>query len=60
MQWAENVTFTTHLESLDYLKKKGFKVIPHDSCDTIEQAVEKIQAVGDHREDYPFDIDARW
>lgn len=57
VQWAENVTFTTHLESLDYLKKKGFKVIPHDSCDTIEQAVEKIQAVGDHREDYPFDID---
>ena len=57
VQWAENVTFTTHLESLDYLKEKGFKVIPHDSCDTIEQAVEKIQAVGDHREDYPFDID---
>ena len=57
VQWAENVTFATHLESLDYLKKKGFKVIPHDSCDTIEQAVEKIQAVGDHREDYPFDID---
>ena len=57
VQWAENVTFTTHLESLDYLKEKGFKVIPHNSCDTIEQAVEKIQAVGDHREDYPFDID---
>ncbi len=57
VQWAENVTFTTHLESLDYLKEKGFKVIPHDSCNTIEQAVEKIQAVGDHREDYPFDID---
>ena len=57
VQWAENVTFTTHLESLDYLKEKGFKVIPHDSCDTIEQAVEKIQAVGDRREDYPFDID---
>ena len=57
VQWVENVTFTTHLESLNYLKEKGFKVIPHDSCDTIEQAVEKIQAVGDHREDYPFDID---
>ena len=39
VQWAENVTFTTHLESLDYLKEKGFKVIPHDSCNTIEQAV---------------------
>ena len=29
VQWAEGVQFETHLETLDYLQDKGFKVIPH-------------------------------
>ena len=57
IQWAENVTFHSHTESLDYLKDKGFKVIPHVICQTIDEAVTQVEAIGEGRESYPFDID---
>ena len=57
VQWAESVHFKTHGETLDYLKTKGIKVIPHYSCQTIEQAVEHIREIGEGRDSFPFDID---
>lgn len=57
VQWVESVQFKTHGETLDYLKTKGFKVIPHYSCQTIEQAVEHIREIGEGRDSFPFDID---
>ena len=57
VQWAESVQFKTHGETLDYLKTKGFKVIPHYNCQTIEQAVEHIREIGEGRDSFPFDID---
>ena len=57
VQWAESVQFKTHGETLDYLKTNGFKVIPHYSCQTIEQAVEHIREIGEGRDSFPFDID---
>ena len=57
IQWAENEEFHGHTEGLNFLAGKGFKVIPHVICDTIEEAVAQVQAIGDGRENYPFDID---
>ena len=57
VQWAESVQFKTHGETLNYLKTKGFKVIPNYSCQTIEQAVEHIREIGEGRDSFPFDID---
>ena len=57
IQWAERENFHGHTEGLNYLASKGFKVIPHVICDTIDQAVEQVQAIGEGRENYPFDID---
>ena len=57
VQWAEGAAFRSHLETLDYLREKGFKVIPHYSCATVEEAVDRISVIGDSREDFPFDID---
>ena len=57
IQWAEGETFRTHLETLDYLKQKGFKVIPHYTADTIERAIDHVAEIGEHRDGYPFDID---
>ena len=57
IQWAEQEDFHGHTEGLNYLASKGFKVIPHVICDTIDQAVEQVQAIGEGRENYPFDID---
>ena len=57
IQWAEGKTFTTHAETLEYLQEQHFKVIPHYSCSTIQEAAERIAAMGDNREEFPFDID---
>ena len=57
IQWAEGKTFTTHTETLEYLREQHFKVIPHYTCSTIQQVAERIAALGDGREEFPFDID---
>ena len=57
VQWAEGEHFQTHLETLEYLKTKGFKVIPHVSCTTVKQVTDQITKVGENREQYQFDID---
>ena len=57
VQWAEGETFRTHVETLEYLKQKGFKVIPHYSCRGVEDAIGQVAAIGEGREDFPFDID---
>ncbi|MGI5963049.1 MAG: NAD-dependent DNA ligase LigA [Lawsonibacter sp.] len=57
VQLAEEISFQTHLESLEYMKKKGFKVIPHYSSTSIEEATNYITKIGEERENYQFDID---
>ena len=57
IQWAEGKSFQTHSETLEYLRGQHFKVIPHDTCKTIAEAAERIKAMGEGREAYPFDID---
>ena len=57
IQWAENVEIHSHAEGLNFLADKGFKVIPHVTCQTIEEAVAQVEAIGEGREGYPFDID---
>ena len=57
IQTIEGKTFSTHTETLDYLKSQHFKVIPYSICDTIEDCTQQIRAIGDGREEYEFDID---
>ena len=42
---------------MDYLRDKGFKVIPHYTAATIEEAVSHVADIGEHRDSFPFDID---
>ena len=57
IQWSEHTDLGSHTEGLNYLKDKGFKVIPHVICQTIEEAVSQVESIGEGREHYPFDID---
>ena len=57
VQWMDEGILKTHLETLSYLKQKGFKVIPHYSCATVEQVIQRIADIGENRSDYSFDID---
>ena len=57
VQYVEGISFTTHTESLDWLERMRFKVIPHDTCSTIEQAGASIRSIGENRTAYRYDID---
>lgn len=57
IQYAEGKTFQTHTETLEYLKSQHFRVIPYTLCGTIESCAQKIQDIGDRREEFEYDID---
>ena len=57
VQWSDGAAFQTHEETLDYLAQKGFKVIPHQLCTTMDQVTERITQIGEDRDQFSFDID---
>ena len=57
IQWTEGRTFQTHTETLEYLERNHFKVIPHYTCKSIQEAADRIREMGEGRELYSFDID---
>ena len=57
IQWSEGKQFSTHTETLKYLEQQRFKVIPHYTCGSAEEAARLIQKMGDERENFSFEID---
>ena len=57
LQLAEGVTFSTHAETLDYLRERRFKVIPYTLCSSIREAEEAVVAIDQGRYDLSYDID---
>ncbi len=50
--------FKTHIESLDFLKSEGFKVLPsYKLCFGIKEAVNEVERIGNTRGELSFDID---
>lgn len=59
VQRIEGMSFKTHAESLEYLKRQGFKVIPYTICSTNEEVWECIVKNGEARAELPYDIDGQ-
>lgn len=57
LQLAEGITFASHSETLDYLKKLHFKVIPYEICSDMEHAEQLIRSIDEKRYSLPYDID---
>lgn len=58
IQRIEGKTLSSHIESLDFLKTLGFKVLPtYKRCATIEEAISEIENIGNGRGELSFDID---
>ena len=57
VQLAENVTFSTHAESLNYLKNMQFKVIEHKELSDLEAIKDYVLQINDEREKLTCDID---
>ncbi|MDY5100319.1 MAG: NAD-dependent DNA ligase LigA [Oscillospiraceae bacterium] len=47
----------THAEALDYLASLGFPVVPHRCFTDFAQCMEEVERIGEHREEFPYDID---
>ena len=57
VQLAEGVTFTSHCETLEYLKSLRFKVIPYKKLSDLKKIEEEILRINEERENLPCDID---
>ena len=57
VQFAQGVTFDNHADSLEYLKKLQFKVIPYAILSEVEETVGEVMDINERREDLPCDID---
>lgn len=57
IQLAEGVDFSTHCDSLEYLKNLHFKVIPFKKLSKIQDIVAQIHAINESREKLTCDID---
>lgn len=57
VQLAEGVSFKTHEESLDFLRKLHFKVISSPIFDTTEAICAQVDAINENREKLSCDID---
>ena len=57
IQLAEGVSFSSHCETLEYLKRLRFKVIPYEKLSGIPEIDAQVAAINDNREQLPCDID---
>lgn len=57
IQLIEGKSFSTHTETLEYLKKLKFKVIPQKTLGSISKIDAEVAAINDRREKLACDID---
>ncbi len=57
LQLCEGKEFSTHSETLDYLKKLHFRVIPYALCQDTQEVAAEISRLNETRGDCAYDID---
>lgn len=58
IQYVKGKEFTSHIETLDFLKDLGFHTLPtYKKCATIDEAIAEIERIGNSRGNLPYDID---
>ena len=57
IQLAEGMEFSSHAETLDYLKSLKFKVIPYKKLSNVQKIDDYVLSINDTREKLPCDID---
>ena len=57
VQLAEGVEFSTHRESLDFLRDLKFKVVPYSLLSEPEKIIDRVMEINEQREQMTCDID---
>jgi len=57
VQYSSDGEYSSHAQSLDALKSFGFPVVEYTLCDTIGECLERIEYLGEHRDELAYDMD---
>jgi len=57
VQFNSDRVYASHAESLDDLKAMGFPVVEYACFDSISNCLERIEYLGEHRDELPYDMD---
>ncbi len=57
VQLAEGVSFESHGETLEYLHRRQFRVVPYVICKSAEDIKEQVRLIDENRETLSCDID---
>ncbi len=57
MQYSSDDIYTSHAQTLDAMKAMGFPVVPYMKYDSVRDCVERIEWLGEHRDELPYDMD---
>ena len=57
MQYSSDNIYTSHAQTLDAMKAMGFPTVPYVRYDKIEDCVERIAWLGEHRDELAYDMD---
>ena len=57
LQLADGVSFSTHAETLDYLRDRHFHVIPYEICDRPTKVRQAVMDIDTNRYELPYEID---
>lgn len=57
VQYIDGKEFSTHEETLAFLERMRFKVIPRKVCSNIEDVQKQVAAIGESKIQYSYDID---
>ncbi len=57
MQYSSDDVYTSHAQTLDAMKAMGFPVVPYMRYDRIGDCVERIEWLGEHRDELAYDMD---
>lgn len=57
MQYSSDDIYYSHAQTLDAMKAMGFPTVPYVRYDKIEDCVERIAWLGEHRDELAYDMD---
>ena len=57
MQYSSDSIYTSHAQTLEAMKAMGFPVVPYKRYEKIGECVQRIEWLGEHRDELAYDMD---
>ena len=57
LQYSSDGAYTSHAQTLDAMREMGFPTVPYLRCERIGDCVARVEWLGEHREELPYDMD---